>query len=68
MLRTHHASTLTAAAKIQPIEFQNQRAVPIRSLVFSPVDGRPHPVSVSMVHMARQTDGLIANRHPQILK
>ena len=49
-LRWHidHASALSAAAKIQPIEFQNQQAVPIRSLVLLPVDGRPHPVSVSM--------------------
>ena len=36
---------LPAAAKIGPIEFQNQ---PIRSLALSPVDGRPHPVSESM--------------------
>ena len=43
-----HASALTAVAEIQPIEFQNQGAVPIRSLAFSPVDGRPHPVSGSM--------------------
>ena len=41
-----HTSALTA--KIQPIEFQNQRAVQIRSLAFLPVDGRPHPVSVSI--------------------
>ena len=27
----YHASALTVAAEIQPIEFQNQRAVPIRS-------------------------------------
>ena len=44
-----HASALTAAAEIQPIEFQNQQAVPTISLAFSPVDGRPHPVSESMV-------------------
>ena len=44
-----HASGLTAAAEIRPKEFQNQQAVPIRSLSFWPVDGRPHPVSVSMV-------------------
>ena len=37
-----HASALTAVAEIQPIEFQNQGAVPIRSLAFSPVDGRPN--------------------------
>ena len=43
-----HASALTAAAKIGPIEFQNQQALPIRSLAFSPFDGRPHPVSGSM--------------------
>ena len=43
-----HASVLTAVAKIQPIEFQNQWAVLIRSLTFSPIDGRPHPVSGSM--------------------
>ena len=42
------ASTLTAAAKIQPIEFQNLQAEPIRSLAILPVDGRPHPVSGSM--------------------
>ena len=45
----NHASALTAAAKIQPKEFQNQRAVPIGSLAFSPVDGRPYPVSGSMI-------------------
>ena len=39
---------LAAAAEIGPIEFQNQRALPIRSLAFSQVDGRPHPVSGSM--------------------
>ena len=38
-----------AVAKIQPIELQIQQAVPIRSLSFLPVDGRPHPVSGSMV-------------------
>ena len=43
-----HASGPTAAAKIWPIEFQNQWAVPIRSLAFLPVDGRPHPVAGSM--------------------
>ena len=43
-----HASGLTAEAKIWPIEFQNQWAVPIRSLAFWPVDGRLHPVSGSM--------------------
>ena len=40
-----HASALTAVAKIRPIECQIQQDVPIRSLSFSPVDGRPHPVS-----------------------
>ena len=30
----NHASGLTAAAKIRTIEFQNQQAVSIRSLVF----------------------------------
>ena len=40
-----HTSALTTAAKIQPVEFQNQRAVSIRSLTFAPVSGRPHPVS-----------------------
>ena len=51
----HHDKTptsmlvpLAAAAKIGPIEFQNQQALPIRSLAFLPVDGRPHPVSGSM--------------------
>ena len=39
---------LAAAAKIGPIEFQNQQALPIRSLAFLPVDGRPNPVSGSM--------------------
>ena len=38
--------------KIQPIEFQNQRAALIRSLAFSPVDGRPHPASGSMGMLA----------------
>ena len=41
-----HASSLTAAAKIWRVKFQNQQAVPIRSLAFWPVDGRPHPVYV----------------------
>ena len=40
---------LAAAAEIGPIEFQNQQALPIRSLAFSPVDGRPHPVSGSRI-------------------
>ena len=44
-----HASGLKASAKIWPIEFQNQQAAPIKSLAFWPVDGRPHPVSGSMV-------------------
>ena len=48
----HHDKTpttmpLAAAAKIGPIEFQNQQALPIRSLAFSSVDGRQHPVSGS---------------------
>ena len=38
---------LALAAKIEPIEFQNQRALPIKCLTFLPV-GRPHPVSDSM--------------------
>ena len=38
-----HASGLTEAAEIWPIEFQNKQA-----FGFRPVDGRPHPVSVSM--------------------
>ena len=38
---------LASAAKIGPIEFQKQQAIPIKSLAFSPVDGRPHPVSGS---------------------
>ena len=46
-----HASALTAAAKIQPIEFQNQQAALIRSLAFLPVDGRPYPVSASMIFL-----------------
>ena len=40
--RFYHASGLTEASEIQPIEFQNQLAVPIRSLTFWPVDGRPN--------------------------
>ena len=44
-----HASALSSTAKIGPIEFQNQHALPIRSLAFSPVDGGPHPVSGSMI-------------------
>ena len=40
---------LAAAAEIGPIEFQIQQALPIGSLAHSPVDGRPHPVSGSMV-------------------
>ena len=43
---------LTAAAKTPPIEFLNQQAPPIRSLAFSPVDGRPYPVSGSKVSTA----------------
>ena len=35
----NHASALTAAAKIQPIEFQNQLAVPIRSQAFRQLMG-----------------------------
>ena len=38
-----------AASEIGPIEFQNQQTLPIRNLAFLPVDGRPHPVSGSMV-------------------
>ena len=38
---------LEAAAKIGPIEFQIQRALPIRSLAFSLVDWIPHPDSGS---------------------
>ena len=45
---SRHASALTAAAEICPIEFQNQQAVPIESLAFSPIDGRPLPVSEFM--------------------
>ena len=41
----YHASGLTEASEIQPIEFQNQPAVPIRSLAFWPAAERPHPVS-----------------------
>ena len=44
-----HASALRAATEIQPIEFKNQQAVPIRSLAFLLVDERPHPISLSMV-------------------
>ena len=39
---------LVAAPKIGQIEFQNQQDLPNRSLAFSSVDGRPHPVSESM--------------------
>ena len=45
-------SALTAAAKTPPIEFLNQQAPPIRSLAFSPADGRPYPVSGSKVSTA----------------
>ena len=44
-----HASAITEAAKIQPIEFQNQRVAQVRSLAFLLVDGIPHPVSLSMI-------------------
>ena len=40
---------LAPAAKIGPIELQYQQALPIRSLAFSPFDGRPHTVSGSTV-------------------
>ena len=43
---------LAAAAEFGQIEFQNQQALPIRNLAFSPVDGRPHPVSGSMDFVA----------------
>ena len=52
VLRFMHASALIAAYKIGPIEFKNQRALPIRSLAFSPVDGRQNPVSGSMSAMS----------------
>ena len=54
-----HASGLTAAAEIRPKEFQNQQAVPIKSLAFSPVDGRLHPVSGSMhkPHLDKEPTG-----------
>ena len=52
LLYNIHASALREAAKIQPIEFQNQEAEAIRSLAFSPVDGRPHPASGSMGMLA----------------
>ena len=42
---------LAVATEIGPIEFQNQRAQPIRHFAFSPVDGGPHPVSGSMVEV-----------------
>ena len=45
----NHASGLTAAAKIWPIEIQNQRVESILSLTFWPVDERPHLVSRSML-------------------
>ena len=41
---------LAAVAKIGPIEFQYQRALPIRSLAFLLVDGRPHTVSGFWIH------------------
>ena len=44
----------TETTVIGPIEFQNQRAQLIRSLTFSQVDGRPHPVSGSMGTIAPQ--------------
>ena len=43
---------LDVAAEIGPKEFQNQLALPIRSLAFSPVDGRQNPVSGSMSAMS----------------
>ena len=43
-----YASALLAAANVRPIEFQNQRVVPIRILAFSLVVGRSHPVSGSV--------------------
>ena len=45
----HFIQAILHADEIKPIESQNQGAVPIRSLVLSPVYGRPHPVSVSMI-------------------
>ena len=36
------------------MEFQNQQAVSYRSLAFLSVDGRPHPVSGSMIAPAVQ--------------
>ena len=41
-------ASLTLTPKIQPIELHIQCDVPIKSLAFLPVDGRPPPVSVSM--------------------
>ena len=35
----NHASGLTTAAEIRPIEFWNQRVVPIRSLAFDQLTG-----------------------------
>ena len=53
MTRTlSNASALTATSEIHPIEFQNQQAVPIRSLAFMLVDERPHPVSVTILNSA----------------
>ena len=49
---------LAAAAIIGPIELQDQRALPIGSLAFSPVDGRPHPISVSMDFLASPSGAL----------
>ena len=50
---------LMPVAEIRPIEFQNQRAAPIRSLAFWPVDGRPHPVSGSMVQGPPRSPSLL---------
>ena len=58
---SNHARVITAAAKVQPIEFQNQQAVPIRSLAFLQVDGRPHPVSGSMLLTKSQDKQWVLN-------
>ena len=46
--------TLQQELKFGPIEFQNQQAVPVRSLAFWPVDGRPCHVSGSIKTLTLQ--------------
>ena len=48
--------SFTAAAKIQPIELQNQQAVPIRSLTFLPIDRRPPWTATILGHELKIND------------